>query len=97
MEGGKSDVGWSPQLQNRAWGLLDEIQRAGHIRWPRMTVKGGLSSGRPEVQSCIDQHSSPEHRVLKYMVIPAEMVHVGVAISEELSLVSEIQGKCSLA
>lgn len=39
---------------------------------------------------------SPEHRVLKYMAIPAEMVHVGDAIFE-VSLVSELQGKCSLA
>lgn len=48
-------------------------------------------------KAVIGQHLSPEHRVLKYMAIPAEVVRVGDAVSEELSLVSEIQGKCFLA
>lgn len=34
---------WAAPLSYRTGfgGLLDEIQRAGHIRWPRMTAKGG--------------------------------------------------------
>lgn len=56
--------------------------KGGHKQWNTKSSKLYRSALEPRTHS---------------LGVPAEMVLVGDTMSEELSLVSDIQGKCSLA